>query len=48
MSGFTTFPQTSLLIMYAWLGRAGERVLDASLEKVAPAAIEAISKYLGF
>lgn len=34
--------------VYAWLGRAGERVLDAGLEKAAPAAIEAISKYLGF
>lgn len=34
--------------VYAWLGRAGERVLDAGLDKAAPAAIEAISKYLGF
>ncbi|WP_367165976.1 hypothetical protein [Kosakonia cowanii] len=34
--------------VYAWLGRAGERVLDTGLEKAAPAAIEAISKYLGF
>lgn len=34
--------------VYAWLGRAGERVLDSGLEKAAPAAIEAISKYLGF
>ncbi|MFT4273025.1 MAG: hypothetical protein QM578_18600 [Pantoea sp.] len=40
--------------VYTWLGRAGERVLDAGLDKAAPAAIEAIeaieaiSKYLGF
>jgi len=34
--------------VYAWLSRAGERVLDAGLDKAAPAAIEAISKYLGF
>lgn len=34
--------------VYAWLGRAGERVLDSGLEKAAPAAIEAISNYLGF
>lgn len=34
--------------VYAWLSRAGGRMLDAGLDKAAPAAIEAISKYLGF
>lgn len=33
--------------VYTWLGKAGGRVLDAGLDKVAPLAIEAISKYLG-
>lgn len=33
--------------VYAWLGKAGMRVLDAGLDKAAPLAIEAISKYLG-
>jgi len=33
--------------VYAWLGKAGERVLDAGLDKAAPLAIEAITKYLG-
>lgn len=33
--------------VYDWLGKAGERVLNASLDKVAPLAIEAITKYLG-
>lgn len=31
-----------------WVGKAGERLLDAGLDKVAPLAIGAISKYLGF
>lgn len=34
--------------VYTWLGRASERVLDAGLEKAAPVAIEAFSKYQGF
>ncbi len=33
--------------VYAWIGKAGERVLDAGLDKAAPLAIEAITKYLG-
>ncbi|TCD16932.1 hypothetical protein E0D81_17425 [Lelliottia amnigena] len=33
--------------VYAWLGKAGMRVLDVGLDKAAPLAIEAISKYLG-
>ncbi|AVG06274.1 TPA: hypothetical protein ACYU8D_004806 [Klebsiella pneumoniae] len=33
--------------VYDWLGKAGERVFNASLDKVAPLAIEAITKYLG-
>lgn len=34
--------------VYAWIGKAGERLLDAGLDKAAPLAIEAIRKYLGF
>ena len=34
--------------VYSWIGKAGERLLDAGLDKAAPLAIEAISKYLGF
>ena len=34
-------------IRRSYLGKAGERVLNASLDKVAPLAIEAITKYLG-
>lgn len=33
--------------VYAWLGKAGERIIDAGLDKAAPLAIEAITKYLG-
>lgn len=33
--------------VYAWLGNAGERIIDAGLDKAAPLAIEAITKYLG-
>ncbi|WP_438360339.1 hypothetical protein [Escherichia coli] len=33
--------------VYAWIGKAGERLLDAGLDKAAPLAIEAITKYLG-
>ena len=33
--------------VYAWIGKACERVLDAGLDKAAPLAIEAITKYLG-
>lgn len=44
-------PAESRLVLpkvYAWLGRAGERVLDAGLDQAAPLAIEAIRRYLGF
>lgn len=41
-------PGHALPKVYAWLGKAGERLLDAGLDKAAPLAIEAISKYLGF
>lgn len=34
--------------VYAWLGKAGERMLNAGMDKAAPLAIDAISKYLGF
>lgn len=34
--------------VYTWVGKAGERLMDAGLDKAAPLAIEAISKYLGF
>ncbi|MDE8742539.1 hypothetical protein PZA20_11980 [Pectobacterium polaris] len=33
--------------VYAWLGRVGDRVLDVGLDKTAPLAIEAITKYIG-
>ncbi|QAR46940.1 hypothetical protein EQG67_14775 [Kosakonia cowanii] len=33
--------------VYAWIGKAGERIIDAGLDKAAPLAIEAITKYLG-
>ncbi|MFL3320443.1 AbiTii domain-containing protein [Klebsiella michiganensis] len=33
--------------VYTWLGKAGGRVLDAGIDKMAPLAIEAISQYLG-
>lgn len=33
--------------VYAWIGKAGERLLDAGLDKAAPLAIEAITNNLG-
>lgn len=33
--------------VYAWIGKAGERLLNAGLDKAAPLAIDAITKYLG-
>lgn len=33
--------------VYTWLGKAGGRVLDAGIDKMAPLAIDAISQYLG-
>ncbi|MEN4695594.1 hypothetical protein ABEG96_22080 [Pantoea agglomerans] len=40
-------PGSVLPKVYAWIGKAGERLLDAGLDKAAPLAIEAITKYLG-
>lgn len=33
--------------IYGWLGKAGGKVLDAGLDKIAPLAIDAISQYIG-
>lgn len=41
-------PARVMTKIYAWIGKAGERLMDAGLDKSAPLAIEAISKYLGF
>lgn len=33
--------------IYGWLGKAGGKVLDAGLDKIAPLAIDAITQYIG-